>query len=532
MTMFDESPSNAAEFTVTELSGALRRTVEDAFGHVRVRGEVGRLSRPGSGHLYFDLKDDKAVLSAVAWKGVVSSWKFQPEQGLEVIATGKLTTFPGQSRYQIVVEKIEPAGAGALMALLEERRKKLAGEGLFDEGRKQLLPYMPRVIGVVTSPTGAVIRDILHRISDRFPLTVVVWPVRVQGESCGMEVANAINGFNALPEGGPIARPDLIIVARGGGSLEDLWGFNDEIVVRAAAASDIPLISAVGHETDWTLIDHAADRRAPTPTGAAEMAVPVKAELEAMLANLSARLKGAETRLLDRKKDGLRALTRALPTLDSLLAMPRQRLDRSGDLLGKALAHNTANCRRRYERQASRISPLTLISAIREKRLGLNDRIGRCRNAADRAQERRRTRLDRPSALLAGLPRRLETGIERETRRLSDQGRRADAAIARLLNDHRRAVSQHARMLASLSHKNVLARGFALVRDDAGELVSSVASLSTGQAVNIEFQDGDISAVTAGSASAARSTPKKPAREKAPAKDESAKPVRQGSLFD
>ncbi|MBA68136.1 MAG: exodeoxyribonuclease VII large subunit [Rhizobiales bacterium] len=532
MTMFDESPSNAAEFTVSELSGAVRRTVEDAFGHVRVRGEVGRLSRPGSGHLYFDLKDDKAVLSAVAWKGVVSGWQFFPEQGLEVIATGKLTTFPGQSRYQIIVEKIEPAGAGALMALLEARRKQLAGEGLFDEARKQLLPYMPRVIGVVTSPTGAVIRDILHRISDRFPLHVVVWPVRVQGESCGMEVANAINGFNSLLKGGAIARPDLIIVARGGGSLEDLWGFNDEAVVRAAAASDIPLISAVGHETDWTLIDHAADRRAPTPTGAAEMAVPVKAELEAMLANLSARLKGAQSRVLSRKSDGLRALTRALPTLDSLLALPRQRLDRSGDLLGKALAHNTANCRRRYERQASRISPLTLIAAIREKRLGLNDRIGRCRNAADRAQERRRSRLDRPSALLAALPRRLETGMERETRRLADQGRRADAAVDRILADRRRAVAQHTRMLASLSHRNVLARGFALVRDDAGELVASATSLGTGQAVNIEFADGNVSAVTAGTASTGRAQAKKPAREK-PASDEvPAKPAPQGSLFD
>jgi exodeoxyribonuclease VII large subunit len=531
MTMFDESPSNAAEFTVSELSGAVRRTVEDAFGHVRVRGEVGRLSRPGSGHVYFDLKDENAVLSAVAWKGVVANWQFFPEQGLEVIATGRLTTFPGQSRYQIIVEKVEPAGAGALMALLEARRKQLAGEGLFDEARKQLLPYMPRVIGVVTSPTGAVIRDILHRISDRFPLHVVVWPVRVQGESCGPEVANAINGFNALSAGGPIAKPDLIIVARGGGSLEDLWGFNDEAVVRAAAASDIPLISAVGHETDWTLIDHAADRRAPTPTGSAEMAVPVKAELEAMLANLSARLKGAQSRVVTRKSDGLRALSRALPTLDSLLAMPRQRLDRSGDLLGKALAHNTANCRRRYDRQAARMSPLTLISAIREKRLALGDRIGRCRNATERALERRRNRLERPGALLAALPRRLEAGIERELKRIGDQGRRAESAVDRLIADRRRAVAQHTRMLGSLSHRNVLARGFALVRNEAGDLVSSASALGAGQQVGLEFADGSVPAITAGAGSAA-SAPRKPARDKTSPAPGPGKPVRQGSLFD
>lgn len=270
---------NAPEYSVSEISGAVKRMVEDQFGHVRVRGEIGRVSRPASGHVYLDLKDERAVLSGVVWKGNAARLGMQPEQGLEVIATGRLTTFPGQSKYQIVIEAMEPAGAGALMALLEKRRKALAAEGLFAEERKHALPYLPGVIGVVTSPSGAVIRDILHRLRDRFPRHVLIWPVRVQGEGAAAEVAAGIRGFNALAPGGAIPRPDLLIVARGGGSVEDLWPFNEEIVVRAASESAIPLISAVGHETDTTLIDFAADWRAPTPTAAAERAVPVRADL-------------------------------------------------------------------------------------------------------------------------------------------------------------------------------------------------------------------------------------------------------------
>src|SRR4051794_2215179 len=273
---------NTPEFTVSELSQSLKRTVEDTYGHVRVRGEIsGFRGAHSSGHCYFALKDESAKIEAVIWKGVHGRMRFKPQEGLEVIATGKLTTYPGSSKYQIVIEALEPAGIGALMALLEERRRKLAAEGLFDEARKKPLPYLPRVIGVVTSPTGAVIRDILHRLAERFPTRVVIWPVRVQGETAAAEVAAAIRGFNALAAGGAVPRPDLIIVARGGGSLEDLWSFNEEIVVRAAAQSAIPLISAIGHETDFTLIDFAADRRAPTPTAAAEIAVPVRSELKA-----------------------------------------------------------------------------------------------------------------------------------------------------------------------------------------------------------------------------------------------------------
>ncbi len=302
MTSFfdSESPSNVAEYSVSELSGSIKRTVEQAFEHVRVRGEISGYRGPhSSGHAYFALKDDRARIDAVVWKTTFARLKFRPEEGMEVIATGRVTTFPGSSKYQIVIDSLEPAGAGALMALIEERKRKLAAEGLFDAGRKRPLPFMPRVVGVVTSPTGAVIRDILHRIADRFPVHVIVWPVRVQGDGACDEIVAAIEGFNALRPGGSIPRPDVLIVARGGGSLEDLWCFNDEAMVRAAAASAIPLISAVGHETDWTLIDHAADQRAPTPTGAAEMAVPVKADLEAQLASLAARLKGAAARQMD-----------------------------------------------------------------------------------------------------------------------------------------------------------------------------------------------------------------------------------------
>ena len=304
---------NALPLSVTELSSALKRTIEDRFSYVRVRGEISNYRGPhSSGHVYFCLKDQGARIDAVIWKMTFSRMRVRPEEGLEVIATGRITTFPGKSAYQIIVEAMEPAGVGALMALLEARRAKLAGEGLFAAGRKQSLPYLPRTIGVVTSPTGAVIRDILHRLADRLPVHVIVWPARVQGETSAVEVAAAIRGFNALAPGGFIERPDVLIVARGGGSLEDLWSFNEEVVVRAAAESAIPLISAVGHETDWTLLDHVADVRAPTPTAAAELSVPVRAELLASLAGLGGRLAGAARRTGEHKRAQLRASLRAL----------------------------------------------------------------------------------------------------------------------------------------------------------------------------------------------------------------------------
>src|SRR5690349_11360594 len=384
-----DSQTNVTELTVSELSAALKRTVEDAYGYVRVRGEISGYKGPhSSGHCYFALKDDRAKIDGVIWKSTFGRMRVKPEEGLEVIVTGRLTTYPGRSSYQIVIESLEPAGIGTLMKLLEERKRKLAAEGLFDEARKQLLPFLPNVIGVVTSPTGAVIRDILHRLEDRFPRCVLVWPVRVQGETSAFEVANAIHGFNALPEHGPVPRPELIIVARGGGSLEDLWSFNEEIVVRAAAASMIPLISAVGHETDVTLIDFAADRRAPTPTAAAEMAVPVRSELLATLASLGSRKLACWQRNIKQHRKELSHLSRALPRHDELLAMPRQRLDTCTGRLPRALLANAQLHHREFTRAASRLSPRLL-----------SHRIERCKEQtgafADRARRAVRIYRDR-----------------------------------------------------------------------------------------------------------------------------------------
>src|ERR1700758_1368218 len=306
----NEPRLNLPELTVSELSTALKRTIEDAYGYVRVRGELGKVSYHSNGHVYFDLKDERACVAGVIWRSTATRIKLKLEAGLEVVVTGRVTTYPGRSQYQIIVETLEPAGLGALMALLEERRGRLTAEGLFDEARKQLLPYLPAVIGVITSPTGAVIRDILHRLADRFPRHVLVWPVRVQGDGSAGDVAAAVAGFNALSERGAIPRPDLLIVARGGGSLEDLWSFNEEIVVRAAADSMIPLISAVGHETDITLIDFAADKRAPTPTAAAEMAVPVRSELFIEVTALARRAMLCWQRAHEARRNELRAAAR------------------------------------------------------------------------------------------------------------------------------------------------------------------------------------------------------------------------------
>jgi exodeoxyribonuclease VII large subunit len=333
---------NAPPFSVSELSGALKRTVEGAFGHVRVRGEISGWKRHASGHCYMSLKDETAVMDAVLWRGSAASLAFRPEDGAEVIASGRLTTYPGRSKYQLVVDRMELAGEGALMALLDKRRRALAAEGLFDPARKRELPFLPRIIGVVTSPTGAVIRDILHRLADRCPTRVIVWPVPVQGEGAAAKVAAAIRGFGAMQ--GP-DRPNLLIVARGGGSIEDLWAFNEEEVVRAAATSPIPLISAVGHETDTTLIDHAADRRAPTPTAAAEMAVPVRAELVALLDELSARSRRCLSRGAERARERLALTACRLPEPAALIALPRQRFDELGDRLPRALAARAGHAR-------------------------------------------------------------------------------------------------------------------------------------------------------------------------------------------
>lgn len=490
-----DSRSNIAEFSVSEISMALKRTVEDAFGHVRVRGEISGYRGPhSSGHAYFALKDERARIEAVIWKTAFARLRFRPEEGMEVIATGRLTTYPGSSKYQIVIDNIEPAGAGALMALLEERKRRLAAEGLFDESRKRPLPFMPCVVGVVTSPTGAVIRDIIHRISDRFPIHVVVWPVRVQGDTTGAEVSNAVAGFNALGPLDVLPRPDVIIVARGGGSLEDLWGFNDEAVIRAVAASRIPVISAVGHETDWTLVDLVADRRAPTPTGAAEIAVPVKAELEAGLARLSARLKGAISRDTDRKRQAFRACARAMPSADQLLAVPRRRFDEAASRLSRALEMNTQ--RKRTEFNGLRLTPTVLhrrIGEARRRQMQCADRLpvvflGLVRN--------RRIRFDRDAARVSptGTLRRVEAFRSR----LESAGKRADRCMEVHLRKDRTRLDQAARLAESLSYKAVLERGFAVIRDADDMPLKKAAEVAAGSPLSIEFADGRVKALAAG----------------------------------
>jgi exodeoxyribonuclease VII large subunit len=498
--MTEQPRVNIPEWSVSELSAALKRTVEDAYGFVRVRGEISGYRGPhSSGHCYFSLKDEGARIDAVIWRGVFGRIRFKPEEGLEVIATGRLTTYPGKSSYQIVIDRLEPAGVGALMALLEERKKKLAAEGLFDEARKQLLPYLPDVIGVVTSPTGAVIRDILHRLSDRFPRRVVVWPVRVQGEGSAEEVAAAIRGFNELPDGGAIPRPDLLIVARGGGSIEDLWSFNEEIVVRAAADSMIPLISAVGHETDVTLIDFVSDKRAPTPTAAAEIAVPVKSELIARVDDCARRAFASWSRAQDHRRTELRAAARALPTADTLLAIPRQRLDACADRLPRALRANAQVHHTAFSRIAARLAP----QLLRARLVREDERVARLAGQAISCLrvtvERRRARFAAAAGLLAASLRHnaeaQRTRIARARERVEALMQRAERAVIGLIDRRADRIERAGQLLGALSYHGVLARGFALVRGPERQPLRSAAAVASGMRLEIEFQDGHVGAV-------------------------------------
>lgn len=443
--------ANLPEYSVSEIATALKQTVEDAFPFVRVRGEISNLKFHSSGHIYFDLKDDKACLNAVVWRMTARLLRLKPEHGLEVICTGRITTYPGSSRYQIVVEQIELAGIGALMAMLEERKKRLSAEGLFAESRKKKLPFLPEVIGVVTSPTGAVIRDIMHRLHARFPRRVLLWPVAVQGERAAAEVAAAIRGFSAMPGGGALSRPDLLIVARGGGSIEDLMAFNEEIVVRAAAESAIPLISAVGHETDTTLIDFAADRRAPTPTAAAEIAVPVRAELLSQTLDFERRITSCFLRGVTQRRIHLATLVRVLPRADQLFGNERQRLDYASENLGRALLRNLQQHRRAFAETGSKLQPTSMqrhIALCGERVGSLNERLHR----------REATRMAERQASLESVSRVLET----------------------------------------VSYRNVLDRGFALVRGQDGELKRRAVHVSSGEELILTFSDESTSAVAIG----------------------------------
>lgn len=480
---------NAPEFSVSEIAGAVKKTIEGAFGRVRVRGEVGRVTLARSGHMYFDIKDDRSLINAVSWKGQVSKLAVIPEEGMEIIATGKLTTFGSQSKYQLTVDAVEIAGEGALMALLEKRKKALAAEGLFAQERKKKIPFLPEIIGVVTSPTGAVIRDILHRLADRFPRKVLVWPVAVQGDASAPQVARAIEGFNAMTPGGALPRPDLIIVARGGGSIEDLWGFNEEIVARATAASEIPLISAVGHETDTTLIDFVSDLRAPTPTAAAEHAVPVRAELLAWVQDQDARLTRALTQGLTRRGERLKDLSRALPDADTLVNNAQQRLDRWGEKLDPSLRKAVSEKRLQLERVSGILKPGSLRGEIRSQKQNVAKVSKRLEVAPTRYLQRQREKFEFQATCLR------PTQIQNS----QANGQRAATALFQRLSVAARGQEQRRmqklealdRLRQTLGYKATLARGYAVVRGD-GDLVTTQAAATAAQALEIEFADGTL----------------------------------------
>jgi exodeoxyribonuclease VII large subunit len=516
---------NVAEYSVSELSGALKRSVEDQFGHVRVRGEISQFKRAASGHCYFRLKDENANLDAIVWKGVAGRLTIAPEDGLEVIATGKITTYAARSSYQIIVESMAPAGKGALMALLEERKRKLTQEGLFAKERKRAIPFLPEVIGIVTSPTGAVIRDILHRLSDRFPRHVLLWPVAVQGDHAAGQIASAIRGFHHLPQGVPT--PDVIIVARGGGSLEDLWAFNEEEVVRAVADAAIPILSAVGHETDTTLIDYAADRRAPTPTAAAEMAVPVRDDLVYTVETIAARQVRALSRLLQERSDKLSGLSRGLPKPHDVLAQKEQRLDDVSARLGASARGRSDQLKAKFDGIAARLNPRVMTSKVDQ----LDARLGDLRGRHTRSLQGIVTIKDQQLAAFARQLRAqpLLRQVEDGSKNLENSARRLGKAAMDRVGQHAQTLQALERVLGTLSYQGTLKRGYALLKDGDGALVRSAAGVQPGDALHIELADGHIHAsamdrLVKESPAAAKKQPPKP-------KKVERKTPEQGSLF-
>jgi exodeoxyribonuclease VII large subunit len=519
MTQIDLIASNISEMSVSELSTALKRNLEDNFGYVRIRGEISGYRGPhSSGHAYFSLKDSTARLDAVIWRTAYAKLSIKPIDGLEVVASGRISTFASKSSYQIIVEALEPAGVGALMALLENRRAQLSAEGLFDVSRKRKVPFMPRVIGVVTSPSGAVIRDILHRLSDRFPVHVVVWPVRVQGEGSAEEVTAAIRGFNTLSKSTLIARPDLIVVARGGGSLEDLWSFNDELLVRAVAASGIPVISAVGHETDWTLIDHAADLRAPTPTAAAEMAVPVRAELVSQVSQLEIRTIAALTRHIRQLSASLRATSRAVPSPHEAVAFKSQRLDaladRTRSLLGNRSSAGVLQLVR-IDARLKRVSPQVSVASARETTKLLSSRLRFGVQRTHNALEARAVQVSK--ALSASAARSYERNAEqsqsisRQWQMKRGEWTRIPAALQRELGHLARSLTRaieggfercraasvkSGRLFDAVNYRSVLARGYALVFNEEDRVLTKVVELREAHKFTIRLRDGEVAAST------------------------------------
>ena len=474
--------------TISELAFALKRTLEDRFGHVRLRGEISKVNRHASGHVYLTLKDDKAAIDGVIWKGSVRGLGVQPESGLEVIVTGKITSYPARSSYQIVIESMEAAGAGALLAQLERLKVKLHAEGLFENSRKKAIPLFPRTIGVITSPTGAVIRDILHRIEERWPCRVIVWPVVVQGDAACGQVSNAIKGFDALTPDGPIPRPDLLIVARGGGSVEDLWCFNDEGLARTVAAARIPIISAVGHETDTTLIDFVSDRRAPTPTGAAEIATPVLSDLRFTLADLERRLDRAGARLLDDRRTRLRAVARGLPARpEELVAMAQQRLDHASSRLASGLHRNTEAHHRRLLLAGGRFGPALLERSLERRSARLEGQAARLGAALGANVGVHQQRLLRVASRLSLDP--IHRRLDQRAARLEGVAHRLERPLPQALDKAQVRLAALSRALATLDPKRPKP-GFARIDDAEGRMVTRAADLIAGQAVTVTFPDG------------------------------------------
>lgn len=480
-----EDAGNTPEFTVSELSGAVKRAIEGEFGHVRVKAEVGRVVKARSGHLYFDLKDDRNVLACTTWKGQVADLSVIPEEGMEVVVKGRMTTFGSQSKYQLNATEVSVAGVGALMAMLEKRKKALEAEGLFALDRKQALPYLPEVIGVITSPTGAVIRDILHRLRDRFPRKVLVWPVAVQGKECAAQVARAIDGFNAMTAGGALPRPDLIIVARGGGSIEDLWGFNEEIVARAVSASTIPLISAVGHETDTTLIDFVSDQRAPTPTAAAEIAVPVRLELLAAVDQMGARATRAATEGVARRKQRVADLWRVLPRPDQLAEDARQRFDYWSEKLDAALGNRVRDGKLRLGEAGGLLRPSVLENRVAQGRERLNGWDSRLAPAFGRTTTQARRDLNRQVLR----PDAVTKAQQRAAKDLSATLRRMSTVASTQVERQRNRLNALDRMRETLGYRETLKRGYAVVRGD-GAVVTTAKGAKAATALEIEFADG------------------------------------------